>query len=136
MVLLQLKSGSAFMEMRCKYAAADAFKRQQARVALVVEPSPRKLEDGRQVAALEIEHPEGPLKHWVAHTLQSGPPLKVGDLVFWLPVSWSFKLAWMFKSIRRGWVGFIIASVDPQLNLDTSNVKDGFSVRHWYMNRQ
>lgn len=132
MMELHLKDGRAFLEMRCKYAATASIRKNESRIALVVEPPPLRLEDGRQRVAIEIEHPGGPLRYWVADTRVDGPALRVGDLVFWLPVHWSIRLAWMFKSIRRGWAGFIIASIEPTLDLRASDSSGGFTVRHWY----
>lgn len=125
---LPFKSGADFLEYQCKFGFTD-IKPKQGIVALVLDAkeefgaaSAVSVEpDGQQMAALKVASEDGGFLV-MAQTHSPGDRLKPGDVVIWAPVSYSNTVP-PGTDQRFGWIGFIIAKIEPEIDMSDPNFK-------------
>jgi hypothetical protein len=84
------------------------------------EPVERR-PDGIQKAALKVASWDGGFSTLPSLTpTAKGDRLQPNDLVLWKPIVWDKALAIEFGDPRKGWIGLIVAKVDPVLGASGS----------------
>jgi hypothetical protein len=112
------KSNEAAFEYACAFMRCDVVKG-QALPALVVGATRTfrtapvtKADRSTQTAVLRVASSDGGFLA-VALSFGRGPDLKVGDLVAWVPGEYREDLAATSADRRFGWVGLIVATLEP-----------------------
>lgn len=116
-VLMKATSNDAFFEMQCQYGYTD-IKSGKGIAAIVIDgtkdwgaPVAVKLEDdGTQLAMIKVASTSGGFVV-PAKTAWKGAPLSVGDLVTWVPMTFSRQMKRVHKD--WGWTGPIVAKIEP-----------------------
>jgi len=120
---LIFKSGEAFFQSQCKFGVTE-IKEKQGIIALVLDPRKEKGSDtpvqlgpdGRQYALLKVVSGDGGFDVIAGTRSANGDRLKPGDLVMWAPYKHVPELAEKHGDHRKGWIGFIIAKIAPELD--------------------
>jgi hypothetical protein len=120
----------AFFRLQCKYGHVD-IQVGTGQIAIVLDaakmfgvPVPVKIKpDGSQEALLKVVSEDGGFVV-MAKTLGKGDRLVPGDIVMWVPVSYSNIVASVGEDKRFGWVGLIRAKVDWQWSDPQKNFSD------------
>jgi len=136
--LMEFTSSQTFFEMQCQLGVTK-IELGTGLVAVVVDavkefgvPVAVKMEDdGTQLAMVKIVSPKGGFIV-PAKTAGTGDPLKVDDLVIWVPVHFDRKLSGRVAGENWGWIGVIAARIAPSID---PNLGGGFKILNAYGSR-
>lgn len=126
---LPFKDGAGFLEYQCKYGFTD-IRPKQGIVALVLDSkkefgtaTPVKVDErGVQTATLKVASEDGGFIVSAQTPSGKGDPLRPGDVVIWVPLQHIGDAAVPDGLDKRfGWVGFIVAKVEPEIDLANPN---------------
>ena len=127
---LVFKSGEAFLEYQCKYGHTKIVPRQGI-VAVVLDSqkefgtrAPTKIEpDGVQIVMLKVASEDGGFVVPSRTPTGNGDRLKPDDVVIWVPIEHAMPAVDAVNEIdpRFGWVGFVVAKVLPEIDMNDPN---------------
>ena len=121
--VLKFKDGASFFEYQCKYGHTkienntaiaalilDSKKEFGTQDSIKIKPS------GAQLATLKVASEDGGFVTISETPSSAGERLQPGDIVLWVPHTFSEKIAKQLGDHRRGWVGLIRAKVVPEID--------------------
>lgn len=134
---LVFKSGADFVDYQCKFGHVD-IKPKEGIVAVVLDAvaefgvsRPVKVEeDGRQLTMLRVASEDGGFVVPAYTATGKGDRLEPGDVVIWVPVEYNKSEVERAEGVdpRFGWVGFIVAKIEPELDMN----KPDFNIVCYY----
>ena len=126
---LPFKSGGDFLEFQCKYGDVEITPNKGI-VALVLDSKkefgaekPVNVDqDGIQTVTLKVASSDGGFIVFAQTPTRRGDLLSPNDVVLWVPMSHSEEFVPEGMDKRFGWVGHVVAKVEPEIDLENSKI--------------
>jgi hypothetical protein len=128
---LIFKGGKEFFEYQCKFGHTS-IQPNHAVVGIIIDaqkelgtPTPVSLsEDGTQTVALFVASDDGGFLALSKTPSGQGDRLVPGDVVLWIPTSYSDEIGHKMSDRRSGWIGLVRAKLNPEVAVSNP----GFSI--------
>jgi hypothetical protein len=121
---ITFKGGREFFEYQCKFGHST-IEPNHAVVALVIDaqkelgtPTPVSVsKDGTQAVAIHVASDDGGFLALSKTPSGKGQRLHPGDVVLWVPTSYSDEIGEKMSDRRSGWIGLVRAKLDPEVSV-------------------
>ncbi|MHA7847241.1 hypothetical protein [Serratia sp. D1N4] len=114
---LYFKDNVSAFEYACKYSVTDIRPKQG--LIAIVEDEPDKDGNGDYYCTVKVSSDDGGFIVPSAIATKEDKVVIKGSLVIWVPYEHSEIIASTLGDDRKGWVGFIVATVKPTLKNDS-----------------